>query len=371
MAKDKILILGAGNAQIDAINYCKDHGLEVHGCSYTNNDTGIPFLDKFIQIDIKDVEAIKKYVLDNEIKYVYSVGSDLAMPTVMKVCEELGMRHFVSYETAIACKSKSLMRRTLGSDFVGNIPFIECSTMEEALTFDAFPAMMKPTDSQGQRGCYRVETKEDIKAHFEDSLGYSVNKSVIIEKFIDGPEISVNAFMVKGKMAFALVSDRIVFEDLPGGIIKEHLLPSTFTDDTSKEETLQMVNRACEKLNITDGPVYFQIKVENNHPFIVELTPRLDGCHMWNLINHYCKVNLLDITFTYLFNGKVEIPEAQPVDEKMKLAFMCAKPGTVFNRDKYVIGENEYITWYYKNGDIVKKMNGFMEKCGYQIIRYN
>ena len=31
----RILILGAGNAQIDAIEYCKSAGYEVVGCSYT------------------------------------------------------------------------------------------------------------------------------------------------------------------------------------------------------------------------------------------------------------------------------------------------------------------------------------------------
>ena len=47
----KIMILGAGNAQIDAINYCKEKGYEVYGCSYTNTDPGIPLLDHFIQLD--------------------------------------------------------------------------------------------------------------------------------------------------------------------------------------------------------------------------------------------------------------------------------------------------------------------------------
>ena len=39
----KILILGAGNAQIDAIEYCKDRGFKVCGCSYTTVDNGIPY----------------------------------------------------------------------------------------------------------------------------------------------------------------------------------------------------------------------------------------------------------------------------------------------------------------------------------------
>ena len=58
MDKKKILILGAGNAQIDAIEYCRDHGYEVVGCSYTTVDAGIPHLDHFEQTDIKDVDGV-------------------------------------------------------------------------------------------------------------------------------------------------------------------------------------------------------------------------------------------------------------------------------------------------------------------------
>ena len=36
----KVLILGVGNAQIDAIEYFKEKGYEVHGCSYSHGDNG-------------------------------------------------------------------------------------------------------------------------------------------------------------------------------------------------------------------------------------------------------------------------------------------------------------------------------------------
>lgn len=43
----KILILGAGNAQVDLIEYCKEKGYDVFGCSYSNTDKGIPLLRSF------------------------------------------------------------------------------------------------------------------------------------------------------------------------------------------------------------------------------------------------------------------------------------------------------------------------------------
>lgn len=364
----KIMILGVGNAQMDAIKYCKEKGYIVYGCSYTNTDPGIPLLDHFIQLDIKDVEGISAYVEKEQIDVVYSVGSDLAMPTVMAVSEKLGLPHYISSKTAALCQAKHKMRLALGEDFKGNAPFTVCENLNDAIKYSQFPGMMKPVDSQGQRGCFRVDSVEDIKENFEKSMSYSTQKKVIIEKFVDGPEVSVNAFMVNGKIQFALVSDRIVFDEFPGGIIKEHLVPTQYTE--SVEETKDLVQRVAERLEIVDGPLYMQIKLEGTHPVLLEVTPRLDGCHMWNLIKHFCGVDLLSASMEYLLEGKK--PEFSPEysDKRMKLKFMCEQPGKAYDRANYDVQDAMYINWYYETGDIVRKLNGYMEKGGYKIVEY-
>lgn len=364
----KIMILGAGNAQIDAIRYCKNNGYEVYGCSYTNTDKGIPYLDHFVQIDIKDVDGIVEYVKNNKINALYSIGSDLAIPTVMEVCEMLNMPHFISYETASICQTKNELRAFLGNDFVGNIPYTIAETVEQTRQYTEFPAMMKPVDSQGQRGCYKVNNIEDIKSFFDASRSFSKSGRVIIEKYIDGPEVSVNAYIQNGEIKFMLISDRKVFENFPGGIIKEHILPSTAASDMGKKNIEDLVKRVLAKLSILNGPVYFQIKMDGDSPVLIEVTPRLDGCHMWNLINHYCGVNLLETSFEHLLNNKQIDVQYLHKYKNLKLEFFCEKPGAVFDRSNYEIKSNALChTWYYETGETVKALNGYMEKCGYQI----
>ena len=145
--KKRILILGAGNAQIDAIEYCKNIGYEVVGCSYTTVERGITHLDFFEQVDIKNIDGVVSLAEKYNVAAIYSVGSDLAMPTAMKASERLGLPHFISTETAEICHSKNKMRETLGSDFEGNAKYIVCENLQEALKYDAFPGMMKPVDS--------------------------------------------------------------------------------------------------------------------------------------------------------------------------------------------------------------------------------
>lgn len=366
---NKILILGAGNAQVDAINFCKKKGYEVFGCSYTNTDRGIPLLDHFEQTDIKDIAAVSHYAEKSGVDVVYSVGSDLAVPTAMKVSEQLNLRHFVSYETALICQTKNRLRSFLGKDFKGNLPYTCVTDVSQALAFQTYPCMMKPTDSQGQRGCYRVENDEDIKNNFEKSKSFSKSGNVILEKYVDGPEVSVNAYVQNGEIVFLLVSDREVFTDLPGGIIKRHIMGAHSLSAKAQENIGALVRNTLSKLSILSGPVYFQIKVEQDEPYLIEVTPRLDGCHMWNLIKHYCGVDLLAASLEALVENKAHTFAPVPEDSVYVLDFMCAKPGTVFDREKYKMYPYEYIDWYYNTGDTVKPLNGYMEKCGYQIYK--
>lgn len=112
--KKRLLILGAGNAQIDLIEYAKAKGLEVHGVSYTDTDPGIPMLDHFEQINIIDTDKVAAYVERMGIDDIYSVGSDLAVPTICRVAERCGLERFVSARTAEICCNKHLMRQMMG-----------------------------------------------------------------------------------------------------------------------------------------------------------------------------------------------------------------------------------------------------------------
>lgn len=368
--KSRILILGAGNAQIDAIEYCKRCGYEVVGCSYTTVDCGIPHLDFFEQVDIKDIDGIVSLAKKYDVSAVYSVGSDLAMPTAMKASELLGLPRFISYEAAEKCHSKAKMRETLGKNFEGNASFIVCSSIDEALKYDAFPGMMKPVDSQGQRGCFKVESLEDIEKNFDISMDYSIEGKVIIEEYIEGPEVSVNAYMQDGILKFAIVSDRYAFNEYPGGIIKEHRVPSSFAKAETSDRTIDLAKRIAKKLEIENGPCYFQIKLRYGiEPMILEVTPRLDGCHMWDLIKHYCGADLMEACFSHLLNNEEVLSEEYVMPaEEYSLTFMSKEPNTTFSKADFDVSDAEYVCYYYEDGDRVLKINGYMEKCGY-IIR--
>lgn len=361
--KVKILVLGVGNAQVDLIEYLRTiNDIEIHALSNSLFGMDIKGINYFGLIDIVDKKSVLSYVKKNSIDYVYSIGSDVAMPTVMWVAEEASLPHFVSSSTAVLCNSKYQLREKLKNSY-GAVQF-QLLSENRAVDKVSFPAIVKPVDSQGQRGVTTVYSDMDLNNAYNHALGFSRSKKVIIEDKIDGPEISVNAYVIDGELVFFLPSDRVSWKEYDGGIVHRHILPASL-NDVAYDNVRNLVFETIINLNIYNGPVYFQIKMVGDLPYLIEVTPRLDGCHMWRLIQESTGINLLEISINHLFGKSVYIDQDYKVKNAV-LEFICQAPGGEFVQP--TLKENiRYIKYYYQGGDLVRQINGKMEKCGYFI----
>ncbi len=232
---------------------------------------------------------------------------------------------------------------------------------------------MKPVDSQGQRGIKLINSKEEFDYHFEVALSHSRSKKIIIEEFIEGPEISANVYMIDGEIVFSLISDRISWPQFEGGIIHKHIIPSKVINKNSEKLVNEMIKSVTKKLNINNGPAYFQIKVQNNQPKLIEVTPRLDGCHMWRLIKEGTGVDLLDITINHLIENRIDpnLLSFNDIQKELTLEFICKEPNSIVDESDYNIRDVLDLVQYYEIGEKVKAMNGYMEKIGYIIFLVN
>ncbi|PAU92852.1 carbamoyl-phosphate synthase small subunit [Aliifodinibius salipaludis] len=369
----KFLVLGIGNAQADLIRMLSgDH--VIHAVSYSSEGAGKEFVDTFEQIDIKDEQSVFKYAKLEGIDIIYSVGSDLGMVTAAIVSNKLKLPSFITPEIARVCHNKDLLRARL-STLDWNVKYRVLEGTSDMTEF-SYPFILKPVDSQGQRGVFLIKNRRDFVEKFSTSLRYSKSKRLIVEEYIEGPEISINAYIVDGEICFSFISDRIVWSEFSGGIINKHRFPSQFMTEESKSRIHQLMVEVTDRIGIKNGPVYFQIKLKGNkEPKLIEVTPRLDGCHMWRLIKHATGVDLLATTIKHLMGGTGNrivfnnINGTSNGSETWVLEFMCEKPEKEVNIDNYDTSNSLYHDWYYKNGEVVNSMNTFMEKCGYQIYK--
>lgn len=362
----KVLVLGVAAVQMDAILQLKSMGCETYAVAMAKDGPGADAADHFDVINILDEENLTKHILANHIDVVYSTGSDLAMPVASRLSEKLGLPYFVSAETAYICNHKNIMRETLSQDCKGNIPYQVLDSIQP-ITIE-YPAILKPSDAQGQRGIFQINSQEEFEHYFEEVKSFSREGKVIVEKYVDGPEISVNGYMVDGLLKYLVASDRDTWPEYTG-LIHKHIVPGVAVSENAKKEMLAMVEDACNRVGIKNGPVYFQMKVENEHPYIIEMTPRLDGCHMWNVLERAAGVNLMKLTFEHLLDNDIsELDNASDTVKPMELVFWCQKPNSYMDRSKFALPDDAlYHFYYYEDGDFVRPVNGRFDKVGYYI----
>jgi len=368
----KIMILGTGNSQTDFICYCKEYGLEVHCCSYKYEGRGIQYADYFEIINITDIDKVEAYALKHNIDLIYSTGSELAMPTISKVSEKLSLPVFVSTKTAMTCAHKHLLREALINFSEYTVDYEVIRNIETLKNWSKLPAIVKPVDNQGQRGITIVEDVSDLIKAFENAIYYSRSKTAIIEEFIDGTEVSVNAYVTKSKPMLSFLTERISFAQYPGGIVKSHEYP--ISKNIDKNKICQLLNVVLMQLGIENGPVYLQLKInKEGDPKVLEVTARLDGCHLWRLISHTREIHLFEIILKHLLSGKVDEGLFQKTRikndiNKASLIFFTQPPESLMQRNKHSIDKNAiYLEWYYQEGEKVYQINGYEEKVGYQI----
>jgi phosphoribosylamine-glycine ligase len=362
----RILILGIGSPQADAINYCQSRNYQVFACADSEHGLQMVKVDGFCKIDIKDSENVYRYALDNKVTLIFSVGSEVALPTIASVSKKLGLPYFADLPLINLCHHKDQLRSFLGSDFDGNVTFLATNNPADLNCWDIFPCVIKPVDSQGQRGFNVAHNRRELAECFERSLSHSAAGKVIIEEYIEGPELSVNLYLVEGRIAFSQITDRIVFDQYPG-IVKAHRIPSRVID----RETGARINQLCEelvdKIALKNGPLYIQIKLKDRLPKLIEATPRLDGCHLWQLIEAFCGVNLLEAAFQHLLGHEVQLkPRAS--SKYFTLTFVTEKPGVRVKKAKYLdVIKNQGVQWYYDEEELVKPVNGCRERIAHFI----
>ncbi len=95
----------------------------------------------------------------------------------------------------------------------------------------------------------------------------------LCEEFVEGPELTVNAFVEDGRFVPLTVTDRE--RALAFGVATAHLYPS----EHPVGDVVAAAETACRALGIAGGPTYTQVLLTPGGPRVMEVAARLGGGH--------------------------------------------------------------------------------------------
>ncbi len=307
-----IMILGASILQLPAIKKAKEMGLRVVAVDMNPEAVGFKEDDVIKEvistIDIPNVvEAAKR----NKVDGVMTLASDMPMRSVAAVAKEMGLVG-ISDDTALKATNKALMRQALYEHDVPVPRFYKVSNRDEYEKVTAefrVPFIVKPADNSGSRGIFKISDLNDqqtIKDAYDYSKASSRNGDVVVEEYMEGPEVSVETLTVDGECHVIQITDKLT-TGAPHFVEMGHSQP-TQLDAVTAENIREVAKAANKAIGIMHGPSHTEIIVTTEGPKIVELGARLGGdCITTHLVPLSTGVDMVECCIQIALGEKPDV----------------------------------------------------------------
>ena len=310
----KMMILGASILQLPAIEKASEMGLEVIAVDMNPEAVGfkVPGVIKEV-ISTIDTPAILKAAMRHKINGIMTLASDMPMQSVAVVSHEMGLVG-ISEDTALKATNKAFMRDALNE---AGVPVPLYFRVEGKNAFKkavekvrnaGYKCIVKPADNSGSRGVDLLKDDADLDAAYEYTIQYSRGGEIVVEEFMEGPEVSVETLAVEGDVHVIQITDKLT-TGAPYFVEMGHSQPSQLSEDTRKR-IAEIAIAANNAIGIKNGPSHTEIKVTKDGPKIVELGARLGGdCITTHLVPLSTGVNMVECSIRIALG---EEPDLEP-----------------------------------------------------------
>ena len=273
----RLMIVGASVLQIPAILKAKSMGLYVGVVDFNPHAIGIQYADEFFNASTMDEDAVLKAAEDFKPDGIMTLATDMPMRGVSKASDKLHL-HSISYETSFKATDKYEMIKAFKAYGVPAPWFFDVDSFEDLKALDGkvdFPCIIKPTDNAGSRGVAKVKNCEELLENYEYSHSCSRHGKVIVEEYLDGPEVSVEVMVVNGEVNILQITDKIT-TDSPHFVEMGHTQPSRLSEGI-QSQIRAVAKLACKSIGLDKGPAHVEMKVTSRGPVMIELGARMGG----------------------------------------------------------------------------------------------
>ncbi|MEU9076779.1 ATP-grasp domain-containing protein [Kitasatospora sp. NPDC004745] len=207
---------------------------------------------------------------------------ELVLEATALACEKLGLPHMSSAAVA-RCRDKYATRSLMAGAGLPSAAHRLVSSADEAVAAAeefGFPVVVKPRSLAGSIGVVRAEDAAAVRAAFELATGAAyatlpAGEGILVEEYLDGPEISVDSVVFEGVVHCVHVAQKRLgfppyFEEVG------HLVTAA-TPDALPQEVAELVRAAHRTLGVDYGVTHAEVRLTTAGPRLVELNARLGG----------------------------------------------------------------------------------------------
>lgn len=284
----KILILGAGIYQVPLIKTAKRLGIYTIVVSIPGNYPGFAFADKIYYENTTDYEKVLEIAKEEKIDGIVTAGTDVAVITIGKVCDELGLSG-LSFNAAQIAANKLLMKTKYEEHHVRTAKFreipIDASDVSSRIAELSFPLIFKSVDSSGSRGIVRVDSEDQFENAIKNVRENTRSDYYIVEEFIEGEEFGAQAFVYHGEVTFILPHGDYVFHG-DTGVPIGHFAPYNLSPSVI-EDAKDQLTKAIQAMGLDNCAINADFILKDEKTYVLEIGGRSGATCLAELVSIY------------------------------------------------------------------------------------
>ncbi len=366
----KLMIMGAGIYQVPLIRAAKEMGIYTIAVSIPGNYPGFALADEVCHINTVDYEAVLKVAREKEIDGICTAGTDVAVITIGKVCDEMGLKG-LSFEAAKIAADKMLMKHAYEENGVRTARYREVAftdDLDAKIADLEYPLIFKAVDSSGSRGITRVNSPEEIPAAVEAVKQTTRKDYYLVEEFIIGSEFGAQAFILDGKLQFVLPHGDYVFVGNTG-VPVGHFAPFALTEE-QLQDVFDQTEKAVRAMKLDNCAINADFIMRDGKTYVLEIGGRSGATCLAELVSIYYGYNYYEKIIQAALGMTPDFPQEQAVPNVSKL-LMSDRDGVIRSIADHNPASEDLVEvmFDYTVGDSVKKFRVGPNRIGHVITK--
>lgn len=143
------------------------------------------------------------------------------------------------------------------------------------------PCVVKATSLSGSQGIIRANLPSEVGEAVERVRNIQIaegrpDDAILIESYVDGPEIAVEGLLKDGKLTVLAIFDKPI--PLVGPFFEESMYVTPSVHHSSLlRSAIDTTRRSVEALQLTEGPIHAEIRLEGARAYLIEVASRTIG----------------------------------------------------------------------------------------------
>lgn len=324
------MVVAGGEWQLPIIRKAKSMGLHVINTNPYEGSLGFTVADIGLMADVLDKAKNLEYAQQYQPDAIITDQSDIAVPTVAYVCEQLGIAG-IGLEKAQAFTNKWIMREFCLQHGFPTPAYKLCSEVSEAINFSSeygYPFVIKPPASQSSRGVSKVSNHAALESAFNAAKSFSSDGQVLLEEYIGGTEFTVDG--IKTNSQHYCLATSVKSHYAHNEMVANQLMFTQSHSDFDFDKLHVQHNALIRDMALPFGLTHAEYKYHEGQYYLIEVAARGGGTNVSShIVPLMSGIDSNALLIQMALGEKIATIQPTFPDVVCVLDFMQFKPGRV------------------------------------------